>query len=520
MALLDWFKRKAVTTDEKYLWSSRDHFAQDGKGKAPPFSMRESVNDLNSWVYAAAMLNAQAVASVPLRLYVRSDAQGVEKFWKTRQVNRTRKAYLMGDCERKPSVCVIAKSAQMGGDFEEIVDAHPLLELLRSANRSEDGFGLSVMRILFLELTGNAYLHVVMDEALGVPAELWTMPAQHVTVVPGKERLVDGFLYGANFNAMQSFEPDEVIHFKRPNPRSMHYGMGKVEAAYGAIRLNQAAHEQDIALAENMSRPDYVAIIKGGGGQPAMDRLEAKMKEMLRGKRRTGNMAVVSGDIDIVPLSFPNKDLNGRDEIVEEIAAVFGVPVSMLKANDPNLASAQSGYAMWRESTVAPICRMDEETLNARLLPLFGIDGDAYLAYDDPVPVNRVADAAERMAAVAGKWRTANEARIEEGYEPLDDPDADKLHIVAPPVSPFGVFPTRPASEVKTVEPVELHEDRILRIESARIKIASIEAKAWEAVHVTPKLAAMETELLDMRKKTTEMTDIIAALGDALEASE
>ena len=33
----------------------------------------------------------------------------------------------------------------------------------------------------------------------------------------------------------------------------------------------------------------------------------------------------------------------------EEIAAIFGVPVSMLKANDPNLASATAGYAMWRE---------------------------------------------------------------------------------------------------------------------------------------------------------------------------
>jgi erythromycin esterase-like protein len=27
----------------------------------------------------------------------------------------------------------------------------------------------------------------------------------------------------------------------------------------------------------------------------------------------------------------------------------------MLKANDPNLASATTGYAMWRETTVLPL---------------------------------------------------------------------------------------------------------------------------------------------------------------------
>ena len=468
MALLDFFRRrrpdlttKAVYDDSKFVQSSisiLDNAA--GRGKMPPFSMQRSVLSFESWVYAAAMLNAQAASSVPLRLYVRTDAQGPQKFWRTRKVSRARKAYLLGDSERKPSPSVM-KSAATAGDFEEVVDAHPILELLRKANQYEDGFSQSVMRMLYMELCGNAYLHVVMDKALGVPSEIYTVPAQNVTILPGKTELVEAYLYGVNRNEMQRFELDEIIHFKRPNPRNLYYGLGKVEAAYGAIQQSQAAHIQDLSFLENMSRPDYAAIVKGGASEASMRRFEESMRSLHQGTRKSGRMVTISGDIQLMPLNFPSKDLTGRDDIVEEISACFGVPVSMLKANDPNLASAQAGYSMWRETTIAPICRMDEETLNSRLLPMFGIHEDAYLAYDNPVPENRVADSAERSVAVAGGWRTPNEARLEEGYEALETPHADMLHVnglplggVAP-VSPFGAPAPMPSYAAPAPAPVD-----------------------------------------------------------------
>ncbi|CAB5229615.1 hypothetical protein UFOVP1568_1, partial [uncultured Caudovirales phage] len=69
MALLDFFRRrqdittKAVEDDSKFVQSSisiLDNSA--GRGKMPPFSMQRSVFSFESWVYAAAMLNAQAAS--------------------------------------------------------------------------------------------------------------------------------------------------------------------------------------------------------------------------------------------------------------------------------------------------------------------------------------------------------------------------------------------------------------------------------------------------------------------------
>ena len=401
--------------------------------KRQQFSSLAGANAYRSWIYAAANLNAVAVASTPLRLYVRTRPSG-DKLWKTARVSRRTKAYLAGDRTHAPSMYTLRKAAEYGDEYEVVTDQHPILELLSKVNPYQNGYDATVLRVLYTELTGNAYLHPVIDQVTNRPVELWTMPSQYVEVIPGKEKFIDGYLYGATREQRKFFAPDEVIHFKRPNPADLYYGIGKVEAAWGAAQMNAASHEMDLAFFENKARPDYLLSVKADASPEELERLEVQIDEKLRGSRRTGRFLTATADIDLKPLSFPPKDLAGRETIVEEIAAVFGVPVSMLKANDPNLASAQSGYQMWREATILPMLRMDEEVLNQNLIPLFGLEDDAFLAYDSPVIEDRRIELEERRTAVAGGWRTANEARNEEGREAIDDPNADRLLINGQPL--------------------------------------------------------------------------------------
>ena len=461
MGILDIFRRKAQETADKYTDASLSVIDKSGRPKAQPFSYRAAVAAYQSWIYAAASINAQAVASVPLRLYVRSRPNG-RKLFDTRPVPTARKKYLRGDLSVQPSSLVRRKA--LAGDFEEVSTDHPVLEVLRKANSVDDGFGLAMTRILFLELTGNAYLHPVIDPTLNVPGELWTMPSHLVKVLPSTDGLIAGYRYGIDPQSEVDFTADEVIHFKRPNPKSLLYGLGKVEAAWGVVQQNAAVHDMDLSFFENMARPDYAIIVKGGAGKEQLERFETKVREALQGTRKSGKFMAITGDVEMKPLSFPTKDLGGRDEIVEEIAAIFGVPVSMLKANDPNLAAAKSGYAQWRESTIAPICRLDEETLNAKLLPLFGIEDDAYLAYDNPVPADRQQDLVERQTSVAGGWLTPNEARIEAGYEPFEDPAADRLYVNGQPLGAtpgLGAAPFPFAAPTSRPEPAALPEGAV-----------------------------------------------------------
>jgi HK97 family phage portal protein len=378
-------------------------------------------------------------------LYVRNKSQST-KLWNTRKASRRTKAYLFGDLEQRPSRYALTKAAEYGDDFEVVDDAHPILQLLSKVNPYQNGFDATILRVLYGELTGNAYIHPVIDQRLGVPVQLWTMPSQFVEIIAGQqgEDFIKAYRYGATEEQKRenTYAPDEVIHFKRPNPADMYYGIGKVEAAWGAIMANEAIHEMDVAFFANKARPDYLLVVKSPAHDDELERLEVSIDEKLRGSKRTGRFLTTTADIDLKPLSFPPKDLAGREQIVEEIAAVFGVPVSMLKANDPNLASATVGFASWKQTTILPLLRMDEEILNQNLLPLFNIEEDAFLAYDNPVSEDEKFAFEKLRSMVAGGIMTANEARMREGLEPVEDPMADALLVNGQPLG--GPAPAAP----------------------------------------------------------------------------
>lgn len=445
--------------------------------KPRPFSHEAAVRRFQGWIYSAASINARAVASVPLRLYVKKRA-GQKCLWQTRKASRARMAYLKGDAKQTPDSTVYTKAQSMG-DMEEVVESHPLIELLNSFNPWLNSFDACVLRMLCLELTGNFYILKVQEDGPQLPpTQLWPMMPQWTEIIPDRQRWVSGYLYGRDPMNRRVFDAADVIHFRYPNPRDLFYGLGKVEAGWAAVSLDESNHLMDLATADNMGRPDYLVVVKSAQND-ALDRLDSKIKTQLRGKSKAGKWLSVSGEIDLKPLQWPPKDLAGREDVVEEIAAVFGVPVSMLKANDPNLASAKAGYQTWRESTILPMCRMDEQSLNQSLVPMY--DEDLLLAYDNPVPSDEVAELNETREYVNIGLVSRNERRAELGYAAVDDPMADKLLVNgiplggAAPAMQFNLNQTdAPKGEPAAEAPAAGGEQEIQTVEAAVLNGAQI----------------------------------------------
>jgi hypothetical protein len=101
---------------------------------------------------------------------------------------------------------------------------------------------------------------------------------------------------------------------------------------------------------------------------------------------------------------------------------------------------------------------MDEEQLNQSLVPMFDLQGDAVLAYDNPVIEDEVIELQSRQAAVAGGWMTANEARMEEGREPMDDPAADQLMYGGRPLGFVAPPPLPPMSSMAPMAPMPIDQ--------------------------------------------------------------
>lgn len=410
------------------------------KGAKPrPFNYHLAVRQANHWTFVCALLNANAAASVPLRMFARRRQGGgrVRKLFETRPVTRSVQRYLSGRGDLKPSDSVARKVVAWGEDVEEVIEPHPALTVLERPNPDDNGYEMTVDRFVDLQYCGNAYWYVVAS-ALGVPSLLYRMPPQWVTIKPndtkrGESRIL-GYVYGKNTANEVEFTADEVDHFRMNNPKEggLFYGMGWVEATWQAIGLHNSKRTEDLAFKDNMSRPDWILSVDGGD-KDTMGRLKAAVKETFRGAENSGNFLVSNGKLTATALQWEQKELGTPTRLVEEMAAGSGVPVSMLLTNDPNRAGAESSRLAWYRTTVRGYCLRDEQKLNQRYLSRFEGSDDYVLCYDHVSFEDRAAVTREVVALTSGGVISPNEARQELGYQ--DAPGADFLY---PPAGNTG----------------------------------------------------------------------------------
>ncbi len=423
MSIASWVK--AAWDRRRWLLTSMRIISQPFERQ--PFDMQRSITYFWGWVYAAVQLNAKQAASVPLRLYIRKREK--PSVYQVRSLDRKRVRYLAGELSHRPSVYVCRKLAEFGAEWEEVTEPHPILRLLADANPIATGIELNTLKHLYLELTGNAYWHVVMDPIWHRPRELWPMPSQWVEVKPGPPGgsvLIQGYRYGITSGQKQDFPCDEVLHFRYPNPGNLYYGLGKVEAGWPAILQNAARHTMEQALYDNGARPDYAVIVKGGSSNTEIDRFETRLKQSFRDARDAGKFVTITGDAQIQPLSWPPHQIPDAIKMLEEISAVTGVPRDKILGNATYANSAQADTG-WKRDTVLPMLQLDEEAMNQKYIPLWReyVDPeDVLLAYDNPVPEDQRFILLRNKTALAGNaYMTVNEVRTEDGREPVEGGD-------------------------------------------------------------------------------------------------
>ena len=389
-------KNKNATTKatdrEAYMGASVPAWEKISMGVQRSRGYTALMQRFTGWVYAAAMINARGVASQPIKLYSMQPKNGMKSIVNTKKVSSQKAAYLRGEMETKPSIFVQRKMMN-GCDVVE-VHQHPVLELLDNPSPEMDGYTLAVQRMLNLQLTGNAYLHPIVSETIGVPIELWNMQSDLVSVVPdGQMDLVNSYTYGKQPNAVE-FRKDE----------------------------------------DNQARPDWAIMVKEHLTDGQYQRLMQQVERQLGGKNNRSRPFIFEGGTDGKPMSFSPQDLafdSGEKRKIEVIAAIAGVPVTKLKANDPNLANAREGNLGWLRDTIVPYLTLDESFLNRQLLPMFGMFADTlFLAYDDPVSADRSQQATIDASDINAGIKTRNEVRAERGLEPISE-GGDELFVPA-----------------------------------------------------------------------------------------
>lgn len=434
------------------------------KSRAP--SPAELIQQLVGTAYACATLNADLVASTPIKLYVA-----------TRPGDAKPKGYLRPHAvSRKTLARLAADTALAGFVAGEVtiheVTHHPLLSLLKSPQADPENPGLSGydfrwMTQLYLESVGRAYWLIERD-GLGVPGKLWLLRSHLVREVADTtgRRIISHYEYGGSRGAR--YQPSEIIRFHFPDPENPYFGgYAPLMAAIEKIRIARKEDAHLNAMLENMGRPDAIwsprGDSEGGGiGSAEAQRVRSAFRQTF-GMAGRGGLFVSEYPGTLQPLQWAPQDvveIERAKAIKTDICNVFGVPDAKLERNAANLAGAKTADYAHKVDAGLPRCRRIEETLNARLVSMFDASGRLFVAYDSPVPEDEVFALEQTRTASMSGAITRNEIRQSVGLDPM--PWGEQPLV---PNNMVEVDPEtgRPQPSIHaTPAPIELPQDKAL----------------------------------------------------------
>ncbi len=438
----DWFIEKQIQArigsgqiDVRAIISdSTSQWQREGRPQSTEVDYTTLVNNYRGEIYSCASKNAQAVSSVPLRLYSNKPTSRMAKYTKYNSVKlSTRK-----DLCKKSNLYKYTKGANT--EVTEILE-HPFIDLMQNVNKWLNGYELVELLDLFLELTGNAYWAIIRDEKTGVPNQIWPLYSQWVKIIPDKNDFISGYAYGRKSDHQKTiYPPESIVHFKMPNPRDMWYGTGPLQATYLAAGLNEKYDEFNAHLLDNNLVLPFMLVTEKDLTKEVADRLLSEVNKKHRGHTKAGKAALFHSGLKPHNVSANPKDVDyskGSDQTLKKIGRAFSIPWSMLSTDDVNLANAEAGRTQWMESGILPRLTRIEQKINEQLMPMY--DETLFVAFDNPIPENKEFSLKQQTLNLNAGVITINEARTQQGLDEVawgDEPPVNNEPVAeyVPPV--------------------------------------------------------------------------------------
>lgn len=413
-----------------------------------------------SYAYAASMINAKVVASVPLRLYMMVDKgkrptnlgyrelspEQKRGFFKRDMGKRViaavqRRCRMTADpllrsqgvtLGKRSHTRAFTREAVTGQDAEvvELTD-HPAIDLFHNPNDWQIGSEMLTKMVLYLQFTGNAYLHKERDE-FGNVVGLLLLPSQFcwVDVDPNG---INGYRIGY---AGEMFVPrEDIVHLKMPALGGRNrdwsgyiYGKSQVEACLDAVVANEKQHAFDQRWLDNFGTPPFMISFKGTVGEEQRRQMTQDIINFIRNPDNVGVAMVLSDDAQILVPSASEStqrgqiaaaSSSGRDLIVQEICACLGVPYAYLSVNQSTAGGVAEQSRIWHlMHTIGPLLTDSQEWFNRSIIPEFD-DPRLFYAWDDPMPPNLGGEFDRSMQELDHGVVTINEWRVENGRDPV-----------------------------------------------------------------------------------------------------
>ncbi|MGW0562932.1 phage portal protein [Streptomyces sp. NPDC003016] len=264
------------------------------------------------------------------------------------------------------------------GEFEEVIEDHPLLRVLNGrANPVETGaqFRKRLSAQILLSKRG-AFVEVTRSNR-GTITRLDLLPPDRVIPVPDpRGEYILRYEFTTLHGEVRELEPERVRWIRDPHPTDPFSGVTPLEAAGISVELDHLSRLYNVAFIKNDARPGgIVAVDTTSLSDREMDRLESRF---LPGSEFAGHVSVVGsgpGGMNYVDLAARPREMayeHAAQNAKVEILAAFGVPESVTgNASGRTFDNAeQEEYGFWIHTELGHL----EMIANAFASDLDGVD--------------------------------------------------------------------------------------------------------------------------------------------------
>lgn len=284
---------------------------------------------------------------------------------------------------------------QCKGKRLRVLDAHPLLDLLKRPNPTQGGGELFETLYTHRQISGNAFLHAIGPKG-EAPLELYALRPDRIAIIPGSSGVPKAYRYTVGNRSVDlPVDPvsgqSRVLHLKHVHPLDDWYGLSPMEAAAYSIDQHNQCAAWNQALLQHGARPSGALMVKaehGHGGQlneQQYVRLKQQLDEQFSGAENAGRPLLLEGGLEWQEMSHSPRDMDFisiKHSSARDIALAFGVPPQILGIPGDNTYAnlKEARAAMW-EQTIIPLLHYVSDELSNWLAPMF--DGNLRIRFDE-----------------------------------------------------------------------------------------------------------------------------------------
>lgn len=232
---------------------------------------------------------------------------------------------------------------------------------------------------------------------------------------------------------------ERFLHISGPS-WDVYGGMDPTKYGAEAIGLSLATEESHSQFHKNSARPSGILEADGGIGQDVIDRIKLMWTKVASGVSNVGNTPLLTNGIKWKSTRMTGVDaehLDTRKHQIEEIARLLGTfPMMLGHAGDqsPTFASADAFLAAHVRFTAQPWIKAVKSAIETQILTKKDLMRGLEVKIDSSELMRGSPEQRAKLYQMAlgsnnnPGWVAQNEVRQDDGWEPLDDPEADKLY--------------------------------------------------------------------------------------------